>query len=165
MYRPTVRMDDLFKEWAGDMTGVSTLTVAQVFRLALVIGGESERFRDVVSQYLKEGEALPSPKWEGVEKWLWWDLEGEEKGRGEVNSGDVGTEGTSLSLGGGDDRRTLGNGTGTVQGIEERRIGETTRQPRKVRVRQAEPNGRDTNLTINFGDVARVGGTIKVLFD
>lgn len=162
MYRPTIRMNDLFKEWGDEWEGATTLKMAQLFRLALVIGAESKTFRDVASQYLKEGiTALPSPKWEGVQQWLWKGIDDKIEERGEANHGDVSTALVNGYSGG-----TFGERIGVLQATSNRRMGGSDREATRTTIRKIPVKTSEARAgIIHLGDVNRLGGVIRVNFD
>ncbi|MEC1723932.1 hypothetical protein P9E34_04120 [Schinkia azotoformans] len=72
MYRPTVRMDDVYRDYLEKLADVTILDRNQLFRLALFIAAHSEDFKQVISEYKKEDVTrLPVPSWEVWEDGYW----------------------------------------------------------------------------------------------
>jgi hypothetical protein len=71
MYRPTVRYEDVYKEYVENVFNATHLDSSQIIRAALFIAGHTEQFSRIVDPYLKRGMALPSPLWEEEDEELW----------------------------------------------------------------------------------------------
>ena len=96
MYRPTVRYDELYREYVDSLFHATTLDRNQIIRLALFTAAHSKEFHDVLSGYKRpDVPALPSAKWRPNQSGLW--REQTYPGRGEkedVNAVDRGKEDT-----------------------------------------------------------------------
>ncbi|WP_142386548.1 hypothetical protein [Bacillus sp. Marseille-P3661] len=82
MYRPTVRMDDVYKDYLEELTEVTTLDRNQLIRLALFSAPFNRLFIAQVETHLKDNSSLPSAKWEVFDHGYWLEqtyksLEGE----------------------------------------------------------------------------------------
>ncbi|WP_332698207.1 hypothetical protein [Halalkalibacter lacteus] len=71
MYRPTVRYEDVYKEYVENVFHATHLDRSQIIRAALFIAGHTEQFSRIVDPYLKRGMSLPSPLWEEEDEELW----------------------------------------------------------------------------------------------
>ncbi|MFC0561460.1 hypothetical protein [Halalkalibacter alkalisediminis] len=71
MYRPTVRYEDVYKEYVENVFNATHLDRSQIIRAALFIAGHTEQFSRIVDPYLKRGMSLPSPLWEEEDEELW----------------------------------------------------------------------------------------------
>lgn len=70
MYRPGIRMDNVYKEWVDELFHASKLDRNQIFRLALFVAAHSNEFRQELEPYMKPGKAFPV-KWQLSESDLW----------------------------------------------------------------------------------------------
>lgn len=71
MYRPTVRYDDIYKEYVENIFNATHLDRSQIIRAALFIAGHTEKFSKIMEPYLKRGVSLPRPIWSENDKELW----------------------------------------------------------------------------------------------
>lgn len=60
MYRPTVRMDDVFKDWIEEVVKETKLDRNQIIRLALFSAPYSETFKEQINKR-REGDVRVSP--------------------------------------------------------------------------------------------------------
>ncbi|ARK32106.1 hypothetical protein [Halalkalibacter krulwichiae] len=72
MYRPTVRYDDLYKDYVTNLETATHLNRTQVIRAALFIAGHTQEFKNLMDPYLKRGHSFPDPLWEADENGLWY---------------------------------------------------------------------------------------------
>jgi hypothetical protein len=89
MYRPTVRYDEVFRDYVDSLFHATTLDRNQVIRLALFTAGHSKEFYDVLSKYKRAADVptLPSAKWRPDQSRLWLDQTYLERGeKGDVNA-------------------------------------------------------------------------------
>lgn len=92
MYRPTVRYDDIFKNYVTEMFRASSLDRNQIIRAALFAAAHSVEFRRVLQPYLKK--EMPAPKWSLSDDSFWLEQKGEkdyviDDGRGTTKENDV----------------------------------------------------------------------------
>jgi hypothetical protein len=64
VYRPTVRYSDVYADYVDAVASATKLERTQVIRLALFSAAHSEAFKEILNEYRRPGEALPSPSWE-----------------------------------------------------------------------------------------------------
>jgi hypothetical protein len=73
VYRPTVRYDDLYKEYVDNVFSSTHLSRNQIIRAALFIAGHTEQFSKIIEPYLKRGMSLPAPLWSKDNDDLWYE--------------------------------------------------------------------------------------------
>ncbi|MGJ9383255.1 hypothetical protein [Salipaludibacillus sp. CF4.18] len=66
MYRPTVRMDDVYRDWVESVQESTGLDRAQIIRLAIYAAPFSDVFKEQISQRKQGDTTLPPPAWERV---------------------------------------------------------------------------------------------------
>lgn len=71
MYRPTVRYDDLYREYVTNIFHSTHLDRNQIIRAALFIAGHTEQFSKIMEPYVKRGVSLPTPLWNEEDHELW----------------------------------------------------------------------------------------------
>lgn len=85
-YRPTVRYDDRYCDYIDQLHDVTTLSRAQIIRLALFSAPFSPLFNAQIGKFSKcevSTSSPPSPMWEVVDRGLWMEqsfIKEEEKG-------------------------------------------------------------------------------------
>ena len=88
MYRPTVRYDDVFKDYINSLFHATYLDRNQIIRGALFAAAYSKEFRELLTDYKKKDVPLPLPLWDGNQHRYWMEqCPGikEEKGGKDVN--------------------------------------------------------------------------------
>jgi hypothetical protein len=87
MYRPTVRYDDVFKEYIDSLFHATHLDRNQIIRGALFAAAHLEEFQNLLNDYKKKDVPLPLPLWEVTQHRFWLEqCPGiEEKGGKDVN--------------------------------------------------------------------------------
>jgi len=76
LYRPTVRYDDVYCDYIDKLHDVTTLSRAQIIRLALFSAPFSPLFNAQIGKFSKREvttSSLPPPLWEVVDRGLWMD--------------------------------------------------------------------------------------------
>jgi hypothetical protein len=71
MYRPTVRYNEVFKDYVDDVYQATFLDRNQVLRLALFVAAHTDTFKQVINEYKRPDVPLPSPCWELWEYGYW----------------------------------------------------------------------------------------------
>lgn len=72
LYRPTVRYDEVFRDYVEQVNKTTILDCNQIFRLALFIAAHSDDFKQIIAEYKKEDvTGLPVPGWEVWEDGYW----------------------------------------------------------------------------------------------
>ncbi|WP_416149524.1 hypothetical protein ACM26V_00545 [Salipaludibacillus sp. HK11] len=66
MYRPTVRMDDCFRDWIDQVKDVTGLDRNQIIRLAIYAAPFSDVFKQQINSRKQVDVSLPSPIWKGI---------------------------------------------------------------------------------------------------
>ncbi len=69
MYRPTVRYDDLFKQYVNDLFHASDLDRNQIFRLALFTLPHSMEGKEELERF--KNQPLPPSPWKQSDRGLW----------------------------------------------------------------------------------------------
>ena len=98
MYRPTVRYDDVFKEYVDSLFQATHLDRNQIIRAALFAAAYSEEFHKLLEPHKKKDVPLPSPLWKPHHHAYWMEQnprigkEGEDvnvkhRGNAEVSEG------------------------------------------------------------------------------
>jgi hypothetical protein len=112
-YRPTVRYDDIYKDYVDEVFRATTLDRNQIIRAALFTAVHSEEFRQVMKPYLKK--ALPAPAWSLTDDSYWLEQKGERANDGPTENetsnsvdGDDGRDGGRLSTVGEPSQRRTG---------------------------------------------------------
>jgi hypothetical protein len=72
-YRPTVRYDDIFKDYVDDLFNATNLDRNQIIRLGLFLLGHTKEGRDVLNYF--SSSPLPEPKWNKNNTVLWYGKE------------------------------------------------------------------------------------------
>jgi hypothetical protein len=72
-YRPTVRYDDIFKDYVDELFTATTLDRNQIIRLGLFLLGHTKEGKDVLTFFSKS--PLPDPKWNKNNMVLWYGKE------------------------------------------------------------------------------------------
>jgi hypothetical protein len=88
MYRPTVRYDEVYRDYVDSLFHSTTLDRNQVIRLALFVAGHSKEFHEVLSRYKRaDVPTLPFAKWRPDQSGLWLEQTYLERGEeGDVNA-------------------------------------------------------------------------------
>lgn len=71
MYRPTVRYDDIFREYVDQLFKATHLDRNQILRGALFAAAHSEEFRRLLASHKKKDVSLPLPDWEPHQDRYW----------------------------------------------------------------------------------------------
>jgi len=71
MYRPTVRYDDIFREYVDSLFHATDLDRNQIIRAALFAAAHSEKFQNLLQPHQKKDVPLPSPLWELDQNCYW----------------------------------------------------------------------------------------------
>lgn len=72
MYRPTVRMDDRYKNYVDQLFQETNLDRNQIIRLAMFAAPFSGIFRSKIEQHMKQGlRDCPQPSWSPQQADLW----------------------------------------------------------------------------------------------
>lgn len=71
MYRPTVRYDDIFREYVDSLFDATNLDRNQIIRAALFAAAHSKEFQNLLEPYRKKDVPFPSPLWEIEENCYW----------------------------------------------------------------------------------------------
>lgn len=82
MYRPTVRYDEIFREYVDKLFHSCHLDRNQIIRCALFAAAHSEEFQELIKPFSKKDVPLPSPVWELSESWYWMEQRSVIKERG-----------------------------------------------------------------------------------
>jgi hypothetical protein len=113
MYRPTVRYDDIFREYVDGLFHATHLDRNQIIRAALFASAHSKEFQNLMNEYKKTDVSLPSPLWDNTQHRYWMEQRPETNERGkdvnvkhggkgkdsEVDSGNFGSGFTTGSEG------------------------------------------------------------------
>jgi hypothetical protein len=71
MYRPTVRYDDLFKEYVDKLNETTRLDSNQIMRLALFLLGHTREGKEIINRCSLPDVTLPTPPWDKNNHKLW----------------------------------------------------------------------------------------------
>ncbi|MBP3953633.1 hypothetical protein [Bacillus suaedae] len=71
MYRPTVRYEEVYKEYVDNLFNATHLDRNQIIRAALFIAGHTEQFSKIIEPFIKRGMTLPQPLWNETDEDLW----------------------------------------------------------------------------------------------
>lgn len=71
MYRPTVRYDEVFRDYVNDLFHATHLDRNQIMRGALFAAAHSKEFQALLKPFQKNGVALPSAPWHLSEYGYW----------------------------------------------------------------------------------------------
>lgn len=63
MYRPTVRYDDIFRDYVDELFHATNLDRNQIIRAALFTAAHTQEFRQLLEPSLKGDVLIPSPTW------------------------------------------------------------------------------------------------------
>lgn len=63
MYRPTVRYDDVYKEYVDKLFQATSLDRSQIIRMGLFLLGHTSEGKALLKAHLKKDVPLPSPAW------------------------------------------------------------------------------------------------------
>lgn len=74
MYRPTVRYNDIFRDYVDGVFKSTSLDRNQIFRLALFAAAHSDNFQSVLEKYKKKDVPIPHPNWSTSDNGFWLDL-------------------------------------------------------------------------------------------
>jgi hypothetical protein len=89
MYRPTVRYDDVFKDYINNLFHATHLDRNQLIRGALFAAAYSKEFQTLLRPYQKKDVPLPSPPWKATQQRFWMEQSPGIKGEGgDVNAND-----------------------------------------------------------------------------
>ncbi|MGJ9381822.1 hypothetical protein [Salipaludibacillus sp. CF4.18] len=83
MYRPTIRMDDAFKEWLEQVAKETGFNVNQLIRLAIFSAPFSAVFTAQLQKASETDVSLSPPPWDRLSDggpWRWKEWKREEKG-------------------------------------------------------------------------------------
>lgn len=78
MYKPTVRMNDIFREYVNDLFHATDLDRNQIIRMLVMTAPASKIFYSKINAHLKPDTQLPDEPWKMHEDNLWQEI-GEEK--------------------------------------------------------------------------------------
>lgn len=82
MYRPTVRYDDVFRDYVDSLFRATHLDRNQIIRGALFAAAHSEEFQKLLEPYKKGDVPLPSPLWKVHQDGYWLEQSPQIKGEG-----------------------------------------------------------------------------------
>lgn len=71
MYRPTVRYDDVFKEYVDAVFGATDLDRNQIIRAALFVAAHTPEFRSLLQSYREGDKNIPVPPWSKQDDHYW----------------------------------------------------------------------------------------------
>lgn len=71
MYRPTVRYDDVFKQYVDDLFRVTDLDRNQIIRGALFAAAHSKEFHRLLEEHKRKDVLLPHPSWQLSDSHYW----------------------------------------------------------------------------------------------
>lgn len=71
MYRPTVRYDDIFREYVDSLFHATNLDRNQIIRAALFAAAHSKKFQNLLKPHQKKDVPLPSPLWKLDQNCYW----------------------------------------------------------------------------------------------
>jgi hypothetical protein len=71
MYRPTVRYDDIFREYVDSLFRATDLDRNQIIRAALFAAAHSKEFQNLLQPHQKKDVPLPFPLWELDQNCYW----------------------------------------------------------------------------------------------
>lgn len=71
MYRPTVRYDDVFKDYIDRLFNTTHLDRNQIIRCALFAAAYSSEYQCILEKYKKSDVTLPQPDW-GLDEEDYW---------------------------------------------------------------------------------------------
>ena len=87
MYRPTVRYDDVFRDYVDSLFHATHLDRNQIIRAALFAAAHSKEFQKILKPYQKGDVPLPSPHWRAEQHRFWLEQCPTIKGEGgDVNA-------------------------------------------------------------------------------
>jgi len=107
-YRPTVRYDEIFRDYINDLFHATTLDRNQILRAALFSAAYSKEFANLIAPYLKKSSSFPLPKWSPDQHGYWKKHEYNHIGGECVNAIDTGSRRAAESI------RTTESSEGTV---------------------------------------------------
>jgi hypothetical protein len=122
MYRPTVRYDDVFRDYINNLFHATHLDRNQLIRGALFAAAQSKEFQTLLKPYQKKDVPLPSPLWKAEQHCFWMEQSPKIKGEG----GDVNANNDRAGAFNKDSRTVEGRAIHS-QGV--RRIGPTEGRP------------------------------------
>lgn len=130
MYRPTVRYDDIFREYVNSLFHVTHLDRNQIIRAALFVAGHSKDFHNLMNEYKKIDVSIPSPLWDSDQHRYWMEQSPGKEERGkDVNVKHGGTKKTENVIGAYEpERRSAENEQYRCEQPETRRSGEIPSQ-------------------------------------
>jgi hypothetical protein len=140
MYRPTVRYADVYRDYIDQVFQATTLDRNQIIRLALFIAANSEDYRAILAENMRDDStSLPHAKWSLNQANLWREQEPTEIEEGGT-SFYVKSEGeaTTRSI-------VTGRGNGIATGATT--PGENTRREGEVRQRIKATGGLTLTLS------------------
>ena len=71
MYRPTVRYDDVFKQYVDDLFRATDLDRNQIIRGALFAAAHSKEFHRLLEEHKRKDVPLPHPSWQLSDNHYW----------------------------------------------------------------------------------------------
>jgi hypothetical protein len=71
VYRPTVRYDDIFREYVNSLFRATTLDRNQIIRGALFAAAHSNEFQQLLEPYKKKDVPLPCSPWSFEQHEIW----------------------------------------------------------------------------------------------
>jgi hypothetical protein len=100
MYRPTVRYDDIFREYVDSLFHATHLDRNQIIRAALFMAVHSKKFQNLMNEYKKIEVSFPPPLWDIDQHRYWMEQSPGIKERGkDVNVEHGGTKKTENVIG------------------------------------------------------------------
>ncbi|MBU8773168.1 hypothetical protein [Cytobacillus oceanisediminis] len=135
MYRPTVRYDDIFRDYVDKLFHTCHLDRNQIIRGALFAAAHSKEFQELLKPFCKKDVSLPFPSWQLEDGQYWMEQRPVKKERRrDVNDDSAGKTKNSIVDG------TVRYGSGDLQ--ENRRLGTQQGPTREIPGRIKTENGR-----------------------
>lgn len=85
MYRPTIRYNDVFKDYVDQLFQSTNLDRNQIFRLAMFAAAQSECFTLILDKYKLKDVPLPQPKWGANDNGFWLEVSADKGERKDVS--------------------------------------------------------------------------------
>jgi hypothetical protein len=85
MYRPTVRYDDVFKEYIDGLFHATHLDRNQIIRAALFAAAYSKEFQELMTEHKKKDVPLPPPLWKSNQHRYWMERTPKKEGGKDIH--------------------------------------------------------------------------------
>lgn len=141
MYRPTVRYDEVFRDYVDTLFQVTHLDRNQIMRAALFAAAFSDEFKALLEPYQKDDVPLPSPPW-SLEQYGFW-LEQCPKVKREERDVNVNSERERK------DTKTSGVNRRREAETQIRRIGPAARRERAIPSQSIRVTGGGISFTLD----------------